>query len=108
MYKLKFSNYIYEDIQSSINYIKYNLQNQVAAQRLKNEIKKAYKKIKENPFIYPAVPVEHLALKGYRFTMVKNYMLFFKVKEKQINIDRFLYGPRDWINILKETNVLED
>jgi uncharacterized protein involved in exopolysaccharide biosynthesis len=46
MYKLKFSNYIYEDIQSSINYIKYNLQNPVAAQRLKNEIKKAYNKRK--------------------------------------------------------------
>jgi hypothetical protein len=36
--------------------------------------------------------------------MVKNYMLFYKVKEKQINIDRFLYGPRDWMNILRETN----
>jgi plasmid stabilization system protein ParE len=108
MYKLKFSNYIYEDIESSINYIKYNLQNPIAAQRLKNEIKKTYKKIRGNPFIYPAVPVEDLALKGYQFTMVKNYMLFFKVIEKHINIVRFLYGPRDWINILRETNIIED
>jgi plasmid stabilization system protein ParE len=108
MYKLKFSNYIYEDIQSSVKYIKYNLQNPVAAQRLKDEIKKTYIKIKESPFIYPTVPVEDLALKGYRFTMVKNYMLFFRVKEKQINIVRFLYGPRDWINILKETNIIKD
>jgi plasmid stabilization system protein ParE len=102
MYKLKLSNYIYEDVRSSISYIKNNLQNPVAAQRLKIEIKKTYKKIKENPFIYPEVPVEHLALKGYRFTIVKNYMLFFKVKEKQIDIVRFLYGPRNWIHILKE------
>jgi len=36
--------------------------------------------------------------------MVKNYMLFYKVKEKQINIDRFLYGQRDWINILGRAN----
>ena len=108
MYLLKFSNYIYEDIQSSVKYIKFNLQNPVAAQRLKREIKKAFRKIKENPFIYPAVPVEDLELKGYRFTMVKNYMLFFKVKEKQINIVRFLYGPRDWINIIKETNITEN
>jgi plasmid stabilization system protein ParE len=107
MYKLRFSNYIYEDVQSSVNYIKYNLQNPIAAQRLKDEVKKTYRKIKGNPFIYPAVPVEDLALKGYRFTMVKNYMLFFKVKEKQINVIRFLYGPRDWENILYETNVIE-
>jgi hypothetical protein len=35
--------------------------------------------------------------------MVKNYMLFFRVKknEKIINVERFLYGPRDWINILE-------
>jgi hypothetical protein len=33
--------------------------------------------------------------------MVKNYMLFYKVKQKDINIERFLYGPRDWVNILE-------
>ena len=105
MYKIKFSNYLYEDLESSINYIKYILQNPVAAYRLKNEVKKAFEKIKKNPFIYPTVPVEYLASKGYRFMVVKNYMLFFKVKEKQINIDRFLYGPRDWINILENMNL---
>ncbi|WP_461248305.1 type II toxin-antitoxin system RelE/ParE family toxin, partial [Treponema sp. R6D11] len=62
------------------------------------------KKIKEKPFIYPAVPDEYLASKGFRFTMVKNYILFYKVKEKQINIDRFLYGHRDWMNILGSVN----
>jgi len=31
-------------------------------------------------------------------------MLFYKVKEKQINIDRFLYGHRDWMNILDNDN----
>jgi len=103
MYKLKFSKYIYEDIESSFNYIKYVLQNLIAAQKLKTEVKIAYNKIKINPFIYPAVPVEHLALKGFRFTMVKNYMLFFRVKENEINIERFLYGPRDWINILENS-----
>jgi len=100
MYELKFSNYVYEDVNSSVNYIKYVLQNPIAARKLKDEIKKAYKKIKKNPFIYPAVPAEYLALKGYRFININNYMLFYKVKEKQINIERFLYGPRDWINIL--------
>jgi plasmid stabilization system protein ParE len=105
MYKIKFSNYLYEDLESSINYIKYVLQNPVAAKRLKNEVKNALEKIKKNPFIYPTVPVEYLASKGYRFMAVKNYMLFFKVKEKQINIDRFLYGPRDWINILENMNL---
>jgi plasmid stabilization system protein ParE len=40
--------------------------------------------------------------------MVKNYMMFYIVEEKQINIVRFLYGHRDWINILKDTNIMEN
>jgi len=34
MHKLKFSNYIYEDVESSINYIKNVLENPIAAKRL--------------------------------------------------------------------------
>ena len=107
MFRLKFSNYLYDDVASSINYIKYVLQNSNAAQRLKNEIKYSYKKIKENPYIYPVVPVEYLASKGYRFIMVKNHMLFFRIKEDIINVERFLYGPRDWINILKNMKQIQ-
>ena len=101
MYTLKFSIQYKEDTKSSIRYIKLVLQNPTAAQRLKTEIENTYAKIKQNPLIFPKVPVEHLAEKGYRFVLIRNYMLFFKVKDKVINIDRFLYGPRDWINILE-------
>jgi plasmid stabilization system protein ParE len=103
MYILKFSKLFKEDVKSSVNYIRLTLQNPIAADRLKNEIKIAYKKIKEMPYIYPAVPNEYLGSIGFRFTMVKNYMLFYTVEEKQINIIRFLYGYRDWINILQNT-----
>jgi plasmid stabilization system protein ParE len=87
MYKLKYSCFFRDELRSA---------------KLKDEVKKAYVKLKENPFMYPAVPDEYWASKGFRFTMVKNYMLFYKVKEKQINIDRFLYGHRDWMNILTQ------
>ena len=103
MFKLKFSEYIYGDVESSVKYIKNDLKNPIASQRLKNEVVSAYKKIKLNPLIYPAVPIEYLAEKGFKFCVIKNYMLFFKVKmdEKIVNIERFLYGPRDWITILE-------
>jgi plasmid stabilization system protein ParE len=107
MYTLNFSKLFKEDVKSSVNYIKHALQNPIAADRLKNEIRTAYKKIKEMPYIYPAVPNEYLGSMGFRFTMIKNYMLFYTVEEKQINILRFLYGHRDWINILQNTNEIE-
>ena len=108
MYTLKYSYFYRDDFRSAIKYIKQDLKNPGAAERLKNKVKETCKNVKENPFMYPAVPDKYLASKGFRFTMVKNYMLFYKVKEKQINIDRFLYGHRDWMNILKETNIIEE
>jgi len=103
MHTLNFSEKFREDVNSSVEYIKHTLQAPVAAQRLKDEIKKTYKKIKRTPFIYPAVPDEYLASMGFRFAMVKKYMIFYIIAKKQINLVRFLYGHRDWINILEHT-----
>jgi len=104
MYTINFAESYEEDVKSSVNYIKHSLQNPTAAKNLKIEIKAKYKKIKENPFAYPAVPNEYLASKGYRFALVNNYMIFFMVKEKHIEIIRFLYGYRDRMNIIEKDN----
>ncbi|MCL2186951.1 MAG: type II toxin-antitoxin system RelE/ParE family toxin [Treponema sp.] len=104
MYKLTYAQSYHEDVKSVVNYIKNSLQNPIAAQKLKDDLKTKNKKIKENPFMYPAVPDEFLASKGYRFAMVNNFMIFYKVKEKQIEVIRFLYGYRDWINIIGKEN----
>jgi len=101
MYKLSFTQSFHYDLKSSVNYIRHTLQNPIAANVLKDEVKKSYQKIKQTPFIYPAVPDEYLASLGFRFIIVKNYMLFYKVDNKIVNIIRFLYGPRDWKNILE-------
>ena len=100
MYKLKLSEPFVEDVKISIDYIKNTLLEPAAALRLKDEVKKSYKKIKENPFMYPAVPDKYLSTLGYRFKMVRNYMLFYIVEKKVIKVTRFLHGHRDWMNIL--------
>jgi plasmid stabilization system protein ParE len=105
MHKLFFAKNFKDDVKQSVNYIKHILQAPVAAEKLKTEIKRTYKIIKDTPFIYPVVPNDYLASMGFRFTMVKNYMLFYIVKENQIKLIRFLYGHRDWINILNNTNI---
>jgi plasmid stabilization system protein ParE len=104
MYTLLFTQNFKDDVKQAVNYIKHTLQAPVAAERLKAEIKRIYKIIKETPFMYPLAPNDYLASMGFRFTMVKNYMLFYTVEEKQIHIIRFLYGHRDWMNILKSVD----
>jgi addiction module RelE/StbE family toxin len=108
MYNLNFTKNFKDDVRSSVKYIKNTLQAPKASERLKDELKKAYKKIKQTPFMYPVVPNAYLASMGFRFIMVKKYMLFYIVDEKEVNIIRFLYGHRDWMNIIKETNLMED
>jgi plasmid stabilization system protein ParE len=107
MYKLIFTKTFKDDVKQSVDYIKHTLQAPVAAERLKVEIKRSYKIIRDTPFVYPVVPNDYLASMGFRFTVVRNYLLFYIVEDTQINIVRFLYGHRDWINILNNTNVIE-
>ena len=44
MYKLKYSYFYRDELRSAIQYIRQDLKNPSAAQRLKDEVKEAYKK----------------------------------------------------------------
>ncbi|GHS86924.1 hypothetical protein AGMMS49957_05890 [Synergistales bacterium] len=80
MYQLRFSGAFRDDVSAAVKYIKNTLQAPVAAGRLKNEVKKTYKALKETPLIYPLAHDEYLATLGFRFVMVKNYMLFLSLR----------------------------
>jgi plasmid stabilization system protein ParE len=49
------------------------------------------------------VPDEYLAQKGLKFALIKNYLLFYIIggDEKTVTVIRFLYGRRDWKNMLR-------
>jgi plasmid stabilization system protein ParE len=102
MYKLIFGKTFREDVKSSVNYIKQTLQAPMAAENHVVELKKAYEKLKKNPFIRPLVHNKYLASQGIRFMNVKNYMLIYYIEEEkqEVFIYRFMYARRDWINIL--------
>jgi len=104
MYKLKFSKLFKEDVDSSYSYIKNKLEAPKAAENLINEMLEKLNKIKVNPKIRPLVQDKYLASLGYRSINVKNYIIFYIVSEdnRSIEIIRFLYKKRNWINILEE------
>jgi plasmid stabilization system protein ParE len=109
MYRLRFSKLYKEDVDSSYNYIKDKLEAPMAAENLIKEILEKLNKIKENPNIRSLVQDKYLASLGYRSINVKNYTIFYIISgdNKYINIIRFLYGRRNWINILKEKTIEE-
>jgi len=104
VYRLRFSRLFKQDVDSSYNYIKNNLEAPMAADNLFKEIMESLNRIKENPNIRPLVQDKYLASLGYRLINVKNYVIFYVIDNdnKHINIIRFLYNKRNWINILKE------
>ena len=101
-YSLNITDIAEEDILSALKYITNVLKNSIAANNLLDEIER-YEEILENtPNIYPFVSDEHLAKKGLKYVMIKNYLLFYTVDEenKIVNVTRFLYRRRDWKNLL--------
>ena len=109
MYRLIFSKLYHSDLDESHNYISEKLRNPMAADRLIIEAMKKLIEIRDNPTHRPLVYDEYLADLGYRLKIVKNYILFYIIDEdnKHIKVVRFLYGRRDWVNILKEKTVEE-
>jgi len=103
MYNFTFSTIIDEDIDSCYNYIIGKLESPMAAENLMKELYEKLNHIKENPYSRPLVHDKLLASLGVRSIKVKNYLLFYNVEEENsnINIITFMYGKRDWINIVK-------
>jgi plasmid stabilization system protein ParE len=106
MYSINITDAAEQDILSTVNYVTDVLKTPIAANSLLDEIEKHERMLEESPVIYPFVSDEYAAEKGVKFIMVKNYMLFFIVNEEDriVNVVRFLYGRRDWKNLLTGSN----
>jgi plasmid stabilization system protein ParE len=105
MYFVNITDLADDDILSTAQYISDDLKAPKAANTLLDEIEKHEEVLGETPHIYPIVPDEYLASMVLRFVVVKNYLLFFTINEegRTVNVIRFLYGRRDWKNILKDS-----
>jgi plasmid stabilization system protein ParE len=105
MYQVKITDIAEEDILSTVKYISNELKAPIAANNLLDEIEKYEKILEKTPNMYSFVPDDYLRLKKVRFVGIKNYLMFYIIEEDKeiVNVIRFLYGRRDWKNILKET-----
>lgn len=73
-----------------------------AANDLLDDILKCYDNISLNPLMYALCDNNRLKSKEYRKAVIKNYIMFYRVDEvkQTIYIMRFIYGRRDYINLL--------
>ena len=106
-YSLNITDIAEDDILSTAKYITDVLKNPVAANNLLDEIERHEEILEKTPNIYPLVSDEYLAEKGLKYVIIKNYLMFFTIDEnkKAVNVIRFLYGRRDWKNLLKNDEI---
>jgi len=90
------------DLRDIVRHISMELYAPVTALNMMEAIDKALSSLSEVPCRRPLVRDDRLASIGYRQLTAKNYIVFFSVNEKDrvVDVERILYGQRDWANIL--------
>ncbi|MDR1815437.1 MAG: type II toxin-antitoxin system RelE/ParE family toxin [Clostridiales Family XIII bacterium] len=91
-----------------VRYISEKLHAFYAAHRLVDDVEERFAILRESPLIYPAVNDEYLAALGFRFCLVRNYSIFYVVREpeQRVVVVRILFRKRSWADILKGADSL--
>ncbi|MFA6808361.1 MAG: type II toxin-antitoxin system RelE/ParE family toxin [Eubacteriales bacterium] len=90
------------DLRDIVRYIASQLSAPVSALHMMELLEKAMSGLSDIPQRCPFVADERLSQMEYRKLSVKNYVVFFSIDEKNkvVDVERILYGRRDWLRIL--------
>jgi len=98
----KYSVLIYPTANNDLVEIKDYFENKLktSINNLFSKFDKQMELLEENPYSYPLVKDVYLNQLGYRMVSVDNFLIFYIVKDKTVQIHRFLYSRRDYLLIL--------
>lgn len=99
-YNIEYSREAKEDLISIKRYIKYNLKESNIAQKLISKIINEINNLESNPEIYTIIDNDIIKKLEIRKLVVDNYIIFYRIKDINIQIIRILYGRRNWIDLL--------
>ena len=99
-YKIFYLPLFYKDLQQIYNYIIYVLKNKVAADNIISQIRKEIEKRAYNPLDYQKYISLRKRKDVYYRIYVKNYVIFYIVKEDIMEVRRILYNKRNFEKII--------
>ncbi len=99
-YNIEYSKESKQDLIGIKQYIKYNLQEPQTAQKLISKIRNEINNLKYNPEIYEIIDDDLIKKFKIRKLIVDNYIVFYRIKNDNIEVVRIMYGRRNWINLL--------
>lgn len=108
-YSAFYTESVEKDIEEAARYIRDQLHNPSASENLLAELSSEIRELEENPFICAVIDDPILKSVGLRFSVVRNFLLFYTVStaEKTITILRFLNGRMNWKSILRQSFSLD-
>lgn len=92
-FKIEYSPEFYNDLDSIISYIKYNLKNNIAAENLLNKIERSILNRLDNPLNYEQYKTKHNNI--YYRIYINNYTIFYTVLHNTMQVRRLVYSSRN-------------
>ena len=102
MYRLIITELAHEDLDAITSYIAVQLANPMAAARFLDEIERCYGFLQSTPEMYELCRDPSLSAKGYRKTVIGNYILVYQIDKaaKSVIINRFFYGGMNYATLI--------
>lgn len=95
-YKIKYLPLFYNDLDQITDYIMYKLNNEIAANNFVDELENEINKRAYNPEAYEKCISTRKRQYTYYKIYVKNYIVFYTVKDNTMEVRRILYARRNF------------
>lgn len=97
-YQIRFLKIAEEDFTEVVSYIAAD--NPIAADAVANKIEKNLDLLSQNPKLGRIPRDEEIRNMGYRYIIVQNYIIFYKIESKTIYVHRILHSARNYKSLL--------
>lgn len=95
-YKIKYLPLFYNDLDKITDYIMYQLNNEIAANNLVNELEKEIETRSYNPDYYEKYRSTRKRQYTYYKIHIKNYTIFYTIQDNVMEVRRILYSRRNF------------
>ncbi len=99
-YTIKYSSTFISQFNSILNYFVHNLKNRIAAENFYDEVIKEIEKRSKNPEGFEKYISTKKRKNTYYRIYVKNYTIFYVVKENTMEVRRILYSRRNFDKLI--------
>lgn len=101
-YRVDISEPAEKDLIDIVKYIASQLSTPLSAYHMIEIFEESMASLSNSPQRCPLIADERLSQMGYRKLIVKNYIVFFSIDEKNkvVDVERILYARRDWLRFI--------